>query len=173
MTPASSVPKTTISIKTESAAKFKANANSSISSKVFVRNAMRATKSSMANAYRPISTLFLTSDAPYGPLVFVLNAQKDGILMQKKFVFPSAISAQHGMMPPVFVLLATTDPLFKMDNVSPTLIPQLFPKATSFAKHGLHKYVLLAQKEALLTKMVSVLLSAPTAILLIRLLVIV
>ena len=173
MTPASSAPRTTISIRTESAAKFKANASSSTFNKVFVRSAMRATKSSMVNAKRPISTLFPTSDAPSGSLVFVLNAQKDGILMPKKFVFPSAISAQLGTMLLEPASPVTTDPLFKMDNVSSTLILQLFPKATSSARPGLEKNVLPAQIEALPTKMASALLSAPAAIPSIRLLVIV
>jgi len=36
-------------------------------------------------------------DAPYGMIINVLNAQKDGILINKEFVDQSVINAQHGV----------------------------------------------------------------------------
>jgi len=86
-THASSALRTTISIKTESAAKSKDSASSSTFKKVSVNSATRDTKLSMVSAKRQILMLPATSDVLSGPMVSVPSAPKDGILTLKMYVF--------------------------------------------------------------------------------------
>lgn len=86
-TPAFNAPTDTTSIKTESAAKSKVHANSSIPKKESARNAIKDTQLSTANALKWIKAHQTTLDAPNGKTECALNAQRDGTSMVRKCVF--------------------------------------------------------------------------------------
>lgn len=119
-TPASNAPTDTTSIKTESAAKSKVHANSSIPKKESARNAIKDTQLSMANALKSIKAHQTKLDAPNGKTECAANAQRDGTSMLTKCVLKSATSVHHGTNPPAPAQSATMDPSLLKESVLPT-----------------------------------------------------
>jgi len=99
----------------------------------------------MANAQRSTPQPKATSAAPFGRMEYVLNAPRDGISTQTKFVSQSVTSAQPGTIALGPANLATTDTLLSMDLVLLTMMSVLSPTATFFAKHGVDPNAFNAQ----------------------------
>lgn len=147
VTPASSVPIDTISTKMESAVKSKALASNSTFKKESANNAIKATPSSTEDARESTKTRLTILDALFGLKAFVSPAQRDGTSMLKMSASQSVTSAQLGMKPLVLAILATTDPLSKMEPVSPMSILASYLSQTFYAKPGQKNHASSAQKE--------------------------
>lgn len=91
--------------------------------------------------------LLPTLDVPSGSMENVNPAPRDGSSTKITSASQSVISATLGKKTET-VPLATMDQSSKMETVLLTLIPPLFPKATSFVKLGLEKPVKPAVTEA-------------------------